>query len=85
MILLHLESEYPRQESHLRRELRKLAFFLLNYGDGKSGAPCRCCPGARGLEDRRACCYTNGAQKWWLLPESRRPLLLFREALISLS
>ena len=34
-ILLHLGSEYPRQESHLRRELRKLAFFLLNYGDGK--------------------------------------------------
>ena len=24
-------------------------------------APCRCCPGARGLEDRRACCYTNDA------------------------
>jgi len=20
----------------------------------KNGAPCRCCPGARGLEDRRA-------------------------------
>ena len=34
-ILLHLGSEYPRQESHLRRELRKLAFFLLNYGDEK--------------------------------------------------
>ena len=34
-ILLHLGSEYPRQESHLRHELRKLAFFLLNYGDEK--------------------------------------------------
>ena len=33
MNLLHLGSEYPRQDSHLRRELRKLAFFLLNYGD----------------------------------------------------
>ena len=63
MALLHLGSEYPRQDSHLRREFRKLAFFLLNYGDGKSGAPCRCCPGARGLEDRRACCYTNGAEE----------------------
>ena len=31
--LLHLGSEYPRQESHLRRELRRLAFSLLNYGD----------------------------------------------------
>ncbi len=35
MNLLHLGSEYPRQESHLRREFRKLAFFLLNYGDEK--------------------------------------------------
>ena len=33
--LLHFGSEYPRQELHLRRELRKLAFFLLNYGDEK--------------------------------------------------
>jgi len=24
-------------------------------------APCRCCPGACGLEDRRASCYTNDA------------------------
>ncbi len=85
MNLLHLGSEYPRQESHLRRELRKLAFFLLNYGDERTGTPCRGCTGARGLEDRRAAVTPMTRKEWWLLPESRRPLLLFREALISLS
>ena len=29
----------------------------------ENGAPCRCCPGACGLEDRRACCYTNDANE----------------------
>ena len=36
---------------------------LLHLGSLKNGAPCRCCPGARGLEDRRACCYTNDANE----------------------
>ena len=29
----------------------------------ENGAPCRCCPGACGLEDRRACCHTNDANE----------------------
>ena len=83
MNLLHLGSKYPRQESHLRRELRKLAFFLLNYGDEKWCAM-PVLPRRPRFGRPPCCCYTNDA-KWWLLPESRRPLLLFREALISLS
>ena len=34
---------------------------LLHFGSFEKRAPCRCCPGARGLEDRRACSYTNDA------------------------
>jgi len=35
-----------------------------SYTSGaKIGAPCRCRPGARGLEDRRARCYTNDANE----------------------
>ena len=52
----------------------------------EDSAPCRCRPGACGLEDRRACCYTNDAmEKWWLLPVSRRTPLVFSEVLIYLS
>lgn len=56
----------------------------------KKTAPCRCRPGAVCLEDRDAA-VTPMTHKIklgrnpWLTPVSRRPLLLFRETLISLS
>lgn len=31
----------------------------------ESGAACRCCPDAPGLEDRHACCYINAAIVFW--------------------
>ena len=89
----------PGKESHLRCELRRLAFFLLNYGDEKvvrhaGAAPA---PGSPALQPplfpsassavwkTAVLAVTPMTQIWWLLPESRLPLLLFREALISLS
>jgi len=43
--------------------LRRAACRTLTLRELKIGAPCRCRPGARGLEDRRACCYTNDANE----------------------
>ena len=53
-----------REDSHL--ELPPSQSGVQNSytsGTWKNTAPCRCCPGAHGLEDRRACCYTNDATK----------------------
>ena len=73
-----------REDSHLELPPSQSGVQNSYTSGAKNGAPCRCCPGARGLEDRRACCYTNDA-KWWLRPVSRRTLLGFSEALIYLS
>lgn len=84
MALTPQERECPRQESHLRRELRRLAFSLLNYGDEMVrhvGAAPTSPRWKRGIfaDD------TSGARKRWLRPVSRRTLLVFSEALIYLS
>ena len=43
-----------REDLHLDLPPSQSGVHLLHFGRLKNGAPCRCCPGARGLEDRRA-------------------------------
>ena len=50
-----------REDSHLEPPPSQSGVQNSYTSGAKNGAPCRCCPGARGLEDRRACCYTNDA------------------------
>lgn len=50
-----------REDSHLEPLASRASVQLLTPREQKSGAVCRCCPGALCLEDRRARCYTNTA------------------------
>jgi hypothetical protein len=74
----------PARTCTSNSRLRKAVCTALTLQEQENGAPCRCRPGAVCLEGRSASCYTNDAEKW-LPPVSRRPLLVFSEALIYLS
>ena len=58
-----MESGAPARICTSSFRFRKAACRIYYTSGAKKSAPCRCCPGTRGLEDRRARCYTNDAKK----------------------